>query len=62
MSTPALLTPEQVAQMLGIPVNTLYAWRYRGTGPVGLKVGRHVRYAPEDVDAWLAEQRDNRPA
>lgn len=51
---PGLLTPEQLSEFLGIPVGTIYQWRYTGTGPVALKVGRHLRYRPEDVETWLA--------
>jgi hypothetical protein len=36
-----------VSEMLGIPVPTLYRWRYKGDGPVGYRVGRHVRYRRE---------------
>ena len=50
-----LLTLAEVAEMLGVPVATLYQWRYHGTGPVGIRVGRHVRYRTADVDAWLEE-------
>lgn len=49
-------TPEQVAEYLGVSVDTLYAWRYRGTGPRGSKVGRHVRYRWDDVERWLDEK------
>ena len=31
------------AAYLGIPVNTLYQWRYLGNGPRSYKVGRWVR-------------------
>lgn len=48
-----LLTPEQVAQHLGVGVQTLYQWRYAGTGPVAVRVGKYLRYRPEDIDAWL---------
>lgn len=58
----ALLSPEQLAAELGIPVATVYAWRYRGTGPRGIKVGRHVRYRITDVDAWLEAHADPSPA
>jgi excisionase family DNA binding protein len=58
----ALLAPEEVARFLGIPLKTLYQWRYKGVGPRGLRIGRHVRYRPADVDAWLREmgERDDR--
>lgn len=53
-------SPEEIADELGIPVGTVYQWRYKGTGPPGYKIGRHVRYRRSDVDAWL-EDRADRP-
>lgn len=52
-----LLTVEEVAEWLGVPVGTIYAWRYRSTGPASYKVGRHVRFRREDVERWLEDQR-----
>ena len=51
-----LLTPTEVAAWLAIPIKTLYAWRHRGRGPQALRVGRHLRYRPGDVETWLAQQ------
>ena len=48
-----MLLPEDVAAFLGVPVKTLYQWRYKGVGPPGIRVGRHVRYRRQDLDAWL---------
>ena len=48
-----LVSVEQVAEHLGVPVKTLYQWRYKGVGPRPLRVGRHLRYRPEDVKTWL---------
>ncbi|WP_225099215.1 AlpA family transcriptional regulator [Streptomyces sp. CoH27] len=48
-----LATPAEVAVYLGVPVKTLYQWKYRGTGPNVHKVGRHLRYRWQEVDAWL---------
>jgi hypothetical protein len=48
--------PEDLGRRYGVPIATVYAWRYRRTGPPGFKVGRHVRFRPEDVLAWEAEQ------
>lgn len=53
-----LVAPEELANYLGVPVKTLYQWRYKGVGPPGLRIGRHVRYRPEDVEAWLHRVRD----
>lgn len=58
--TERLLSPAEVAQYLGIPLQTLYHWRSRGQGPVGMKVGRFVRYDPAEVRAWLQTRRDTR--
>jgi len=38
-----LMSLTDVSEMLGIPVHTLYRWRYKGDRPVGYRVGRHVR-------------------
>lgn len=46
------LTDVEVATRLGVSRFTLRAWRRRGTGPRFLKLGRAVRYRPEDVDAF----------
>lgn len=51
-----LATPEDVAAYLGVPVKTLYQWRHRRTGPQVHKVGRHLRYRWQEVDAWLDAQ------
>jgi excisionase family DNA binding protein len=54
----ALLSPQQLADYLGVPVATVYRWRYESTGPRGIKVGKHVRYRRRDVEAWLEERTD----
>ncbi|MGP3922503.1 helix-turn-helix transcriptional regulator [Streptomyces sp. 8N616] len=51
-----LATPQEVAAYLGVPVKTLYQWKYRGIGPNVHKVGRHLRYRWPEVDAWLTAQ------
>ena len=53
--TTRLMTPKEVAGYLGVPVSTLYQWRTRGRGPVALRVGRHLRWRPQDVESWLLE-------
>jgi excisionase family DNA binding protein len=59
-----LLTVEELAQLLGVPVATLYRWRHYGDqGPLAIKVGKHLRYRPEDVEEWclgLAEREKSR--
>jgi excisionase family DNA binding protein len=53
-----LLSPHEVAAFLGVPLQTIYRWRYRHEGPLGYRVGRHVRYRVVDVERWLEERRD----
>lgn len=48
-----LLTVQQLSEYLGVPVATLYQWRYRREGPSGFRVGRHVRYRWSEVEAWI---------
>ena len=48
-----LMTVDDLATYLQVPVQTVYRWNTRGTGPRPLRVGRHVRYRLSDVDAWV---------
>jgi len=50
------LTPDDIAELFGVPLETVYAWRKKRTGPPGFRVGKHVRYDPEAVHAWVAQQ------
>jgi predicted site-specific integrase-resolvase len=34
-----LMSLTDVSEMLGIPVHTLYRWRYKGHGPAGYRAG-----------------------
>jgi excisionase family DNA binding protein len=58
----ALMTPDQVAEYLAVPVATLYAWRHRGGGPPATRVGRHLRYDPARVQEWLDAHTESSPA
>ncbi|MER6152110.1 helix-turn-helix domain-containing protein [Streptomyces hirsutus] len=50
------LTPVNLADLLGVPVETVYQWRRKQTGPCGFRVGRHLRFDPEDVRVWVESQ------
>ena len=54
-----LMTPQEVADFLGLPIATLPTWRAKRNGPRGYRVGKHVRYRREDVEAWLEERADS---
>ena len=52
-----LLTPFEVSGLLQVPVATLYRWRYVGVGPPAIKVGRHLRWDPSDIETWVASMK-----
>ncbi|MET8507116.1 helix-turn-helix domain-containing protein [Streptomyces sp. NPDC004787] len=53
------LTPEDIAAMFTVPIETVYHWRKQRTGPPGFRVGRHVRYDPAAVRTWVQHQEAN---
>lgn len=55
-----LMTLPELSEMLRVPIETLYGWRHRGEGPVGYRIGRHVRYRRSAVEEWLETQGDRR--
>ena len=58
MNTTELMSPQEVADFLRVPLSTVYGWRFKGVGPHGYRIGRHVRYRRAEVHTWLEEQRD----
>ncbi len=48
-----LMTPDDVAEVLGVPVKTLYRWRHHNTGPPAIRVGRHLRYRRSRLEQYL---------
>nr|WP_157036458.1 helix-turn-helix domain-containing protein [Streptomonospora alba] len=46
----------ETAAYLCVPEKTLYRWRYMETGPPSHRVGRYVRYVPDEVHAWVLQQ------
>ena len=51
-----MLSIEEAAALLRVPVATMRYWRYCGDGPFSFKVGRHVRYWRTHLILWRAEQ------
>jgi excisionase family DNA binding protein len=52
------VSPQDLAAMLGVPVQTVYLWRSRGEAPRAYRIGKHVRFRLDDVEAWLEERAD----
>lgn len=57
-----LMSARELSATIKVGVNTLHVWRRRGEGPPAIKVGGSIRYRRADVERWLAEQVDERPA
>lgn len=53
-----LMDIHEVADLVGLPVATLYQQRHHreGVGGLALRLGRHLRWRPEDINAWLDQQ------
>ncbi len=52
-----LLTINEVAEVLGVSRQRLYAWRHEGKGPPAIQLeGRLLRYRQTDLDTWLDQQ------
>jgi excisionase family DNA binding protein len=53
-----LVTITELAEYLGVPIKTIYEWRQSGRGPVGIRIGRHLKFRLTDIQAWVDGQRD----
>lgn len=56
--TETLMSVEELAAFLAVPVKTVYKWRAEGSGPRAHKVGRHLRFRRADVERWLDQRAD----
>ena len=52
-----LLSVQEVAELLQVPVTTIYHWRHRGEGPRPMRLGKHLRFDPADVARWIEVQK-----
>jgi predicted site-specific integrase-resolvase len=50
------LDQKQLAARWGVSTRTLESWRWRGEGPVFLKLGGRVVYRLEDIERYEAER------
>jgi excisionase family DNA binding protein len=56
-----LLSIDELAEYLGVPIKTIYEWRQTGRGPVCIRMGRHLKFAVSDVRDWIENQRETAP-
>jgi len=50
-----LLTIKEVAALVRAPEGTVRYWRFMGTGPRSIKVGKRVCFWKSDVLKWLED-------
>ena len=48
-----LLTEQDAAELLQVPLSMLRRWQREGKGPPCLRIGRQVRYRQVAVQRWL---------
>lgn len=53
-----LMTAEEAAEYLRVPIRTLYDWRLKKTGPPALRVGKFLRFREVDLEGWISERLD----
>lgn len=51
-----LLSVDDLSKVCQVPTATIYKWRTTGSGPRGLRIGKHLRFRAADVESWLDEQ------
>ncbi|MBA3814527.1 MAG: helix-turn-helix domain-containing protein [Alphaproteobacteria bacterium] len=49
---PTTLTPEELSERWKVPLATLNRWRWTGTGPEFMKLGKHIVYRIRDVEKF----------
>ncbi len=52
-----LITEQEAAKRLCVSVHKLRADRHHSTGIPYVKIGKLVRYHPEDLDTFISEQK-----
>lgn len=48
----ALMTPQQIAAVLGVKLATVYKWTHTGYIP-HIKLGKFVRFRNAEIEIWL---------
>jgi excisionase family DNA binding protein len=56
-----LLTVDELAGLLNVKRETVYAWRKQRRGPPAVKMYGTLRFRRRDVDRWLAAHAEQSP-
>lgn len=47
------LSVQELAAQVHVSAQTIYDLRSQGRGPVGFRVGRHLRFRRSEIESWL---------
>jgi len=50
-----LLTPQEIAEVLGVQPSTIYQWTHQGYIP-HVKLGKFIRFRVKDVEKWVEKK------
>lgn len=48
-----MITAQEAADYLGLPLSTLATWRHRNSGPRYMKLGGRIFYEQADLDGFI---------
>ena len=48
-----LVPLDDLADRLGVSTQTIHQMRYRGDGPVAVRIGRTLKFRHADIEAWI---------
>lgn len=48
-----LMDLKQVSVAIGFKKTTIYKWIHEGAFPKPVKIGRHVRWASNEIEEWI---------
>jgi excisionase family DNA binding protein len=55
-TAPAFVSKAEIAEIIGVTTHTIANWADNGTIPVGLRIGRTIRFNPEEVFHALGQE------
>lgn len=56
--TGELLSARDVAELMGVDLDTVYTMRHYGRGPASYRRGKRLVFMRSDVEAFLAHERE----
>lgn len=58
---PGHVWSDEASRLTGLSVKTLWNYRHLGKGPKSFPIGRKLAYPLDEINAWVAAQRNPAP-